>query len=406
MTRPQVLLLAPRRTTGGITSWASVLLSEAQDTDFLVEDTSQTYCPPGGRRTLWHRFLGFGGGLRRTARVLRRVRREAADAVFVTCSPGPGFVVRDVPLFLLLRAIRMPVIVVLHGGDIARFFGRSRFRTWFTMLGLRRVDRVIATTRTVEAYLGPFLPTGILCYLPNMVPDDYWSAVDPAGRRPLRPGHRTIALVAWQSPVKGSLSAVSALARLPDDVELLLVGEGSTENEVAIDALIEQVGVGARVTRCGRLARPGVDRILAGCEVSLLPSATEGFPMAVLEAMANAVPVVTSGVGNLPEIVLGDPGRPAGILIAATADDPRYPVPPDELARAIQRLLDDPAEAATLGHNGRERVRISYLASRVLPRLEGLIADVIAARASSGEARPPLSPVGPESGNRQPGGRG
>lgn len=387
MTRPRVLMLAPRIATGGIATWTSVVLHDAQRTDFLVEDTSRMYCASGERQTLRHRLLGLRSGLARAVRVLRRVRREAPAAVFATCSPGPGFGVRDVPLFVLLQALRTPVIVVLHGGDIAGYLGRTRLRARLTIAGVRRVDRVIATTREVEHHLRPLLPPGALSYLPNMVPDHYWSAADPAGRRPLRSGRRTLALVAGQSPVKGSLAAVSALAQLPGDVDLLLVGQGSAENEAAIDGLAAHLGVAPRVTRCGRLDRPGVDRILAGCDVLLLPSATEGFPMAVLEAMAHAVPVVASRVGNLPEIVLGDPGRPAGILIDRSTDDSRYPVAPDELAAAVRRLLADPAEASRLGRNGRERVRSCFLASRVLPQLEGLVTAVTAGRGSPPDNR-------------------
>lgn len=407
MSRPRVLLLAPISSTGGIASWTAILLAHARRTDFRVEDTSRRYCALGERQTLRHRARGLAAAVTRFAHVLRRVRAEAVDAVHITCAPSIGFFVRDVPLVFVLRAIRVPVLLQLHGGDIAGFVGRGRLRRSITIGALRRASMVIPSTRDVEAFLVATLPRGLVRYLPNMLPDEYWVAADhtrrwvprPAGPSAPERGRRTLALVAWQAPEKGTLVAVRALAQLPPDVRLLLVGPASTENDALVGEVCVDAGVADRVVRYGQLSRPEVDKVLAECDVLLLPSATEGFPMVVLEAMAHAVPVVATRVGNLPEMLGGDPRRPAGILVAHRPDDPWLPADPGEVADAVQALLSNPDLAGTLGRNGRSRVGEQYLVSVVVPALETVIAEV-----ATGSAVPPRAAVDPdEAGWRQPG---
>jgi glycosyltransferase involved in cell wall biosynthesis len=81
-----------------------------------------------------------------------------------------------------------------------------------------------------------------------------------------------------------------------------------------------------------------------------LPSASEGLPLAVLEAMAASLPVVATSVGGVPELVI--PGE-TGILVGPAAK-------PDELVQAIEWLLDDHARAAAMGRAGRERCEKSF----------------------------------------------
>ena len=86
---------------------------------------------------------------------------------------------------------------------------------------------------------------------------------------------------------------------------------------------------------------------LSTASVFLYVSEMEGLGSAVLAAMAAGVPVIASRVGGLPEIVEHER---TGLLVES----------PDELAPAVRRLLDDPAGAACMGREGRERVKRQF----------------------------------------------
>ena len=96
------------------------------------------------------------------------------------------------------------------------------------------------------------------------------------------------------------------------------------------------------LTYLGRVERPRLVRLFQAARAFVYPSLYEGFGLPPLEAMACGVPVVTSDVSSLPEVV-GD----AGLTV-----DPRDP---GALAAALRRLLADPDLAADLGARGRSR---------------------------------------------------
>jgi glycosyltransferase involved in cell wall biosynthesis len=170
------------------------------------------------------------------------------------------------------------------------------------------------------------------------------NGIDVRGRplaRPETEPARIVSVGRLQAP-KDPLTLVRALAELEGRAfHASFVGDGPERREV--ESEIARLGLSDAVELAGR--RPDVPEILAASQVFVLASRSEGFPMAVLEAMAAGLPVVASRVGGLDEIV--DTGE-TGLLVR--------PGDPSELARAIARLLDEPGLRARMGAAGRARV--------------------------------------------------
>jgi len=148
-------------------------------------------------------------------------------------------------------------------------------------------------------------------------------------------------------PVKNHLTALRAFARLaPSHPELDFAIAGGLQDAYAgrVRAEIASLGLGNRVKLLGMLSPEDLVSVLNGAELLLFPSLTEGFGIAVLEAMACGVPVVSSRAGALGEL-------------AATAfvDDPM-----DDAGFAAEagRLLSDPV------HRGEAAERSAQAASR------------------------------------------
>jgi glycosyltransferase involved in cell wall biosynthesis len=175
-----------------------------------------------------------------------------------------------------------------------------------------------------------------------------------------RPDIRRIIMVANLRPEKGQDTLLAAapriLARYPD-ASFTFVGDGPRRQ--ALETLTRALGITERVRFMGE--RGDVAPILAGHDLFVLPSRSEAFPNALIEAMATGMPVVATDVGGIPEVV-----RPGinGQLVR----------PDDEhvLADAVLALMDDPAAAAALGQAARADVERHYTIDRMVERFEQL----------------------------------
>jgi glycosyltransferase involved in cell wall biosynthesis len=159
----------------------------------------------------------------------------------------------------------------------------------------------------------------------------------------LSPEARVIVTVARQEFQKAQVDLVSAFDLIAErrvDVELVLVGRSGSQS-AQIAARIARSDHRDRVRMLGH--RDDVPDILAAADLFALPSLYEGFPGAVIEAMALALPVVASRLPTLREVVEEDG---SGLLVP--------PRNPERLADAMGRLLDDPEASRRLGNRGRE----------------------------------------------------
>lgn len=151
---------------------------------------------------------------------------------------------------------------------------------------------------------------------------------------------------------KGVDVAVRALSLLPDDVVLVVLGEGP--ERMYLEA--------PRVHLPGRV--PDVAAWLRRASVYVQPSRWEGFGLGVLEAMVSGLPVVATNVSSLPELVVDGE---TGVL-----------VPPDDpaaLAAGIERALDSPQ----MGAAGRERARREFSVERMADRTAALYESLLSA---------------------------
>ncbi|MEX3315947.1 glycosyltransferase [Sulfitobacter sp. PS-8MA] len=146
---------------------------------------------------------------------------------------------------------------------------------------------------------------------------------------------------------KGQLALVAAMARLRDshpDLHLTLIGEGALRG--ALEAEITRQGLTHRITLTGWVDEARVTAELSAAHGLVMPSFAEGLPMAVMEAMAAARPVIATYIAGTPELV--QPGRhgwlvPAGDVAA--------------LAEAMAALHDAPlARLEEMGQAARARV--------------------------------------------------
>ena len=143
---------------------------------------------------------------------------------------------------------------------------------------------------------------------------------------------RLVVCVSFYQKRKGIMELVRAMASLPQDLRLVLVGsEISTEAAYCRDVLqeIERLGLSQRVLRVGHQPHERIPHYFRAADVSVLASYWEGCPNAVVESLACGTPVVGTPVGSVPEIISPEKN---GVIV------PMGNV--DALAEGIQHVLD------------------------------------------------------------------
>ena len=174
-----------------------------------------------------------------------------------------------------------------------------------------------------------------------------------------------LAVVGSLYPVKGHrflLEAMPEILRRWPEARLLVIGRG--ELDVALKEQVEQLAIGANVHFLGM--RQDVPRLLSVLDAFVLPSLSEGFSLALLEAMASAKPVVATLVGGNPELI--DHGR-TGFLV--------QPEDAKDLAANLVKLLSDPEMMQQFGRQAADRVLQHFSIGLMVDRYRDLYASLL-----------------------------
>jgi glycosyltransferase involved in cell wall biosynthesis len=251
---------------------------------------------------------------------------------------------------LAAKLVGLPVVSTIHNTAVdARHSHplRNRLEFW-TMRYLNQ--RVLAVGASVAEAYQPILQRE-LDVIPNAVLPPV--RLTPAERFALRtemagdPARVICLAIGRFSPQKGYSDLLEAFAHVhlqcPETI-LTIAGDGSLRSE--IESKIAALGLGAHVKLLG--LRSDVPRLLAAADIYASASLWEGLPIAHLEAMMAGLPVISTAVGEVPQVVV--PGT--GLLVP--------PQKPAELASAVLSLIENPALRAEIGAAACRRVVESY----------------------------------------------
>jgi glycosyltransferase involved in cell wall biosynthesis len=266
-------------------------------------------------------------------------------------------------LFYSALGARLAGARVIHTEHSVECFERRRLRLALRCLALC-CDAVVAIGGEVRDVLE--YRVGIPARKLRVIPAGVDVSMFQEPRVPARealglcPSDRVAVIVARLSSEKNHrllLAAFADVVRRIEGARLLIVGDGSERD--AIRREIARRGLDGSIRMLG--VRHDVARILAAADLGVLSSDREGLPIAVLETMAAARPVVVTAVGDLPSVVRdGEAGRVV---------PPRDPA---ALAAALAELLADPARAAEMGARGRALVAERYSLRAMIAQHEAL----------------------------------
>jgi glycosyltransferase involved in cell wall biosynthesis len=294
--------------------------------------------------------------------VLQNLRRTIVDGRFDLVHAHLGL---SEVMAAMVTPRRVPIVASRRGQN--RGFERNRVLKLIEGMGHRRADVLICNSEYLAALTSredrwpP--PTPVIH---NAVDLERFARVPYPGK-----AEPTIAVVANLHPYKGHERLVRALsfvrAQLPA-ARLVVVGEGVGRQ--GIRSLVAELGLADAVTFVGAVADPAP--YMAAAHVVALTSDHEGFPNALLEAMAVGRPVVATNVGGIPELVRD------GLDGFLTSADPA------EIAARLSEVLGDRSLGERMGRSAHERAA-TFTWDRVVRETEDVYRQVLARR---GDGRP------------------
>lgn len=266
-----------------------------------------------------------------------------------------GSCYRKIVLGAVSRSLGVPYVVHLHGAVFNEFWSGAPPRLALAICRLfDRSEHIIVLGRYWASVVCERVPSAIhkISIMPNATPQSLFDQVQSNNY------HARIAFVGELGPRKGTPQLIEALALLVGhrNWTATIAGNGMLEESLAA---VQRLGIADRVSIPGWLNSAAVNHLLCRTDILVLPSFAENLPMAILEAFAHGVPVVSTPVGAIPEVV--EPGR-NGLL-----------VPVDDvgaLARALGQLIASPELRQALGRAARrdhaERYEINQYVRRLV----------------------------------------
>jgi len=234
----------------------------------------------------------------------------------------------------------LPHFITLHGGT---YWGKRRRRRAATRWAFRNSNGIIAVSepyrQTIATVLG--VSESRLSVVPNGIP------IEAGDREPVRAdldlADSDVLMVAVGNlyPVKGHRFLIEAAGNLPRESGWKLVIAGRGEEESRLRNLIERYDLTDRVHLLG--LRDDIPNLLAAADIFVMPSLSEGLPLALLEAMAAGTSIVASAVGGIPEVTGRDRG---GITVPAGEIE--------ALTHALNGLLLEPEKRARMAKDARQ----------------------------------------------------
>jgi glycosyltransferase involved in cell wall biosynthesis len=225
-------------------------------------------------------------------------------------------------------------------------------------------------------------PGDKLRIIPNGVDVARFSAIRTGETR----GRPTVLMIGRIVPIKDIRTFIAAVALLKDivpDVLAILIGPEDEDPEYAAGCrrLVDQLGAGSAIEFLGRV--PNVMKYLGAADVLALSSISEAQPIAMLEAAATGLAIISTDVGSCREIIEGFDGDPVkgrgGFVVE--------PCNPKAMAEALATVLLDGALRSGMAEVMRRRVGSYYHKDSVTGLYEGLYAEFMS---------PPSAPDGRE----------
>lgn len=292
------------------------------------------------------------------------------DLIHIHSSFGASFY-RKLPFIWLGSLLKIPVVNHIHGSELERFYqDASPIGKKLKKAALQSCAAVIALT---DSWKTRFEDTFALQNV--AVVKNYGRIIPPSADRE----EHTVLFMGFLSRLKGCMDIpeiASYVKREIPEVRFVLAGSGSGEDVAKIHELAEQYGVQENLFFPGWIIDGEKDRMLHKAAVFFLPSYTEGMPMSILEAMGYGLPIVSTNVGGIPQLVQQEEN---GYLC--------QPGDVQSFADALIRLLQDPQLREEMGKRSLDIVQTGFSLKAHTDGIERVYEEILSPESNKGANR-------------------
>ncbi|MBJ90398.1 MAG: hypothetical protein CMO98_11140 [Woeseia sp.] len=266
------------------------------------------------------------------------------DVVHIHSSAYRSFFRKSIYLWLA-RLLRCSIIWHFHAPDkdFNDFLSHGKFLRAYVDTVLGCCKTIVVLSKSWLKIAEELIPNGNFKVIYNPIPADWLKkSAEPSmvGKT------QTVFYLGHLIPRKGYDDLIHAFAKCHDqfkDWKLVFAGSGELEQA---QFLAEKCGIAKNVEFLGWIQEPQIIEQFDKASIFVLPSYQEGLPMSMLEAMAVGIPVITTPVGGVPDVIISGTN---GILVD--------PGDIDAITDALVMLMESPEICSTIGREGRHSVR-------------------------------------------------
>ena len=326
------------KTRGGITTLTAGILNSRLKEDYdlcYVESQAEEL---GRFGKLLVAAVGFG-------RFVSSWWKRNPDLAYVHvgCSAS---LYRESAFIVLAKSLGIRTITHFHAGDIGTYLPlQTAIGRAYIKWALGRSDAIVAVSRESAQQLSAYVADADIAVIPNAIDLSFMEKLNGSkGSDSSENRVPSVLFVGAVGRLKGERDLVKAIAILKERgmrLRASFVGYGAEK----LAAMCEEAGVLDTVDHLGPVPMSETAGFYQRADIFVLPTYAEAMPVSVMEAMAAGLPIVTTPVGGIPEII--DDGK-EGFL---------YPCGDvDALAEKIERLITDQTTRERMGKLARKRV--------------------------------------------------
>lgn len=330
----KIAMLGPSlNQNGGIATFEKLILKYAPKNLHIQHITSHD------EGSIIHRIIIFGQAL---IKFVWRLLFQKLDIVYLQLSER-GNLLRKAIIALIAFAFRKPVLMHAHGAEFhITYAGLPQWAKQCFSSILRHCSGLIVLSNTWKDYYVKNL---------NLNPERVFVLPNPTELPADIPQRSNVSKVTLLfcgrvGQRKGTFDLIRAFANLPSEqkncAELIIAGDGDIEQG---QSLVTSLNLTEHITFLGWVNSERRNQLLKEADILILPSYNEGLPMAILEAMSWGLPIISTPVGGIPELVIPNEN---GLLVE--------PGDIQQLSIAIQSLITNEELRLAMGRKARERV--------------------------------------------------